>query len=269
MTDALLTVERVAVTAAVVLTGTLFLPSLADPVNVVKLTALLLCALAAVAAAAVRICDERIVRLPTNPAAWAGAALLLALVITTITAPTTTTAVVGTYGRNSGLLAYVAAIALFLLGARAWTATTVPILLIGATLAGLATASYGLLQYEHVDPIHWNNPFNPIIGSLGNPDFAAAFLGICVPAAVWGCLWNRWALPWRVASGLVGALCFLAALLSSAIQGPAAAAVGLLVLAAAWSLEREPKIARAGLAGVATVAVVGAATVAAGAAKVG
>src|SRR5437763_15273414 len=104
MSDALLMVERVAITAAVVLTGTLFLPALADPVNVVKLTALVLCALVAVASAAVRICGERIVRLPTDPAGWAAGALLLAFVVTTISAPTTTTAVVGTYGRNSGLM---------------------------------------------------------------------------------------------------------------------------------------------------------------------
>src|SRR3954451_8989878 len=99
MADALLTVERIAITAAVVLTGTLFLPSLADPVNVVKLTALLLCALVTVAAAAVRICAERVLRLPTTAAAWAAALLLLAFVVTAISAPTTTTAVVGTYGR--------------------------------------------------------------------------------------------------------------------------------------------------------------------------
>src|SRR3954451_505530 len=169
MADALLTVERIAITAAVVLTGTLFLPSLADPVNVVKLTALLLCALAAVAAAAFRVCGERVLLVPLPPGVWAPAALLLALVATAISAPTTTTAVVGTYGRNSGWLAYAAGLALFFLGARAWDARSVPILLIGATLAGLATASYGLVQYADLDTIKWNNPFNPIIGSLGNP----------------------------------------------------------------------------------------------------
>jgi putative inorganic carbon (HCO3(-)) transporter len=269
MSGALLTLERLAITAAVVLTGTLFLSSLADPVNVVKLTALLICALIALVSAAVRITGERIVRLPTDPAAWAAAALLVALVVATITAPTTTTAIVGTYGRNSGLLAYGAALTLFFLGARVWDAASTPILLLGAVFAGLLTASYGLLQYAGIDPIHWNNPFNPIIATLGNPDFASAYVGICVPAAVWGALWDRWALPWRIASGLSAVMFLITAVLSDAIQGLAATAVGLTVLAAAWLLEQRRAVARGGLTALGAVVAVGVATALAGAAKVG
>jgi putative inorganic carbon (HCO3(-)) transporter len=269
MSGALLTLERLAITAAVLLTGTLFLSSLADPVNVVKLTALLICALVAVVSAVVRVTGERIVRLPTDPAAWAALALLVALVVATISAPMATTAIVGTYGRNSGLLAYGAALVLFFLGARVWDAATTPILLLGSVVAGLLTASYGLLQYAGIDPIAWNNPFNPIIATLGNPDFASAYVGICVPAAVWGALWDRWALPWRIVSGLSAVMFLTAAVLSHAIQGLAATAVGLTVLTAAWLLEQRRAVARGGLTALGGVAALGIATTLAGAAKVG
>lgn len=37
---------------------------------------------------------------------------------------------------------------------------------------------YSCIQFLDLDPIDWNNPFNPVIGTLGNPNFAGAFLGI-------------------------------------------------------------------------------------------
>jgi putative inorganic carbon (HCO3(-)) transporter len=269
MPGALLTVERLAITAAVLLTGNVFLPSLADPVNVPKLTMLLVCSLIAVASAALRITAERVVRLPRDPAAWAGLVLLLALLVATFTAPDVSLAVVGTYGRNSGLLAYAGALVLFFLGLRVWDARWTPVLVIGVAVSGLLTAAYGLLQYEGIDPIAWNNPFNPIIASLGNPDFASAYAGLSVPAALWGVHWKRWALPLRIASGVTAVVCLLAAILSSAIQGLVAAAVGTAVLAVAWLLEQRRPIARGGLAGLAAVTAAGTAVAVAAAAKVG
>jgi O-antigen ligase len=38
--------------------------------------------------------------------------------------------------------------------------------------------SYSFLQYLDLDPVSWNNSYNKIIGTLGNPNFSGAFLGI-------------------------------------------------------------------------------------------
>lgn len=269
MPGALLTVERIAIAAATTLTTVLFLPALADPVNVVKLTLLVSCALVAGVCAALRVLRSRVVSLPRSAAFYTAIVLLLCLLIVTFTADNTTTAVVGTYGRNNGLLAYAAALLLFSLGTRAWNQRTTPIMLIAVLAGGLFTSSYGLLQYRGLDPINWNNPFNPIIGSLGNPDFASAYLGLCVPVAVWGALWDGWPRPLRIVSGVVGALCLTAAALSSAVQGPAAAVVGTAVLVVAWLLNQGGATARRGLAGMAGLTALGAALVAAGAAHAG
>jgi O-antigen ligase len=267
---ALLTVERLAIAAATALTATLFLTSLADPVNVVKLTALVACALIAGFCASLRVVQERVVRWPRDLACYGALALAVCLVLAAVTAPNGTTAVVGTYGRNNGLLAYAAALLLFFVGTRAWDVASTPILLLVLLAGGVFTAAYGLLQYAGADPIHWSNPFNPIIGSLGNPDFASAYVGICTPAAAWGALRNTWSLPWRVVCAIAGALCLTAAALSSAVQGPAAAGAGLLVVGAAWVLNRGGRTTRIGLAGLAVAAAAGVATVvAAWAAHVG
>ncbi len=60
-------------------------------------------------------------------------------------------------------------------------------------LAGLFTATYGLLQKAGIDSIPWNNPFNPIIAALGNPNFASGYLGIAAAAGAGGALWAGWA----------------------------------------------------------------------------
>lgn len=39
-------------------------------------------------------------------------------------------------------------------------------------------AAYGFIQLLNLDPINWNNPYNRIIGTLGNPNFSGAFFGI-------------------------------------------------------------------------------------------
>jgi len=43
---------------------------------------------------------------------------------------------------------------------------------------GSALAIYGLIQNSGKDFIKWNNPYNNIIGTLGNPNFAAAMMAV-------------------------------------------------------------------------------------------
>jgi putative inorganic carbon (HCO3(-)) transporter len=201
-----------------------------------------------VALAVVRVAHHRVVVLPWGWPAVSGVALLLAVVVAAVVAPHDPTAVYGTYGRNSGLLAYGSALMLFLLVPRLFDAASTKVIAFALCLSGLATASYGLLQYAGVDPINWNNPFNPIIATLGNPDFASAYLGICASAAAWAALWTGWSLAWRAAAATTVGLCLVAAGLSEAVQGPLAAGAGLGVLLVAWLMDQRGALRRVGLA---------------------
>jgi putative inorganic carbon (HCO3(-)) transporter len=261
--------ERLLVASAVVLTCVLFTRQALDPVNVIKLTALLLVALALVVVVAVRVVRSRTLRLPTSAAAVAAATLALAFVLSAAAAPVTATALVGTYGRNSGLLAYLAALVLFFVALRVYDRPRTRVLVGGVVLAGLFTALYGLSQKAGIDAIPWNNPFNPIIAALGNPNFASGYLGVAASVAAGGALYPGWALPWRVVSGVTSALCLLTAALSASVQGPIAAAGGLLVVGVAVVLNlrsnlRRPLLATLGVVTMAAVSVllVGATTMA-------
>jgi hypothetical protein len=42
----------------------------------------------------------------------------------------------------------------------------------------MASIAYGLLQFLGADPIGWTNPYSPLIGFQGNPNFQSSFLGL-------------------------------------------------------------------------------------------
>jgi putative inorganic carbon (HCO3(-)) transporter len=248
-----LTIDRHVVASAVVLTCVLFTAQAADPVNVIKLTALMLSALVLVSTTIYRVMRYRVAQVPLGPPSWAVVALLGGFLASAAAAPTVHTALYGAYGRNSGLLAYLSALVLFVAALRVLGRPHTGVLIGAVVLAGMFTASYGLLQRLGIDAVAWNNPFNPIIAALGNPNFASGYLGIAAAVAAGGALWAGWTRGWRIASAATAALCLLTAALSDSVQGPIAAGAGLLVVALTFTLDRTPRLRWCGMAGLGTV----------------
>jgi hypothetical protein len=96
-----------------------------------------------------------------------------------LTDTSTTRALFGYPNRSNGLLTY---LALFLF---VWIVARMEIReefekKLERTLLFLITvfSVYSLVQLLDLDPINWNNPYNRIIGTLGNPNFSGAFLGV-------------------------------------------------------------------------------------------
>lgn len=90
----------------------------------------------------------------------------------------------GINGRNTGALAYFALISIAI-GASLIAKTSYLEKVVYAFLGtGLLTIGYGFLQSTGNDPVKWNNPYNSILGFLGNPNFSSSFLGMTSVAAV-------------------------------------------------------------------------------------
>jgi O-antigen ligase len=90
----------------------------------------------------------------------------------------------GTFGRSTGLLAYVS-LAMVLLATVLVSNYSFAKRLIWVLIAtGIINAAYGLIQWVGLDPIDWSNPYNPIVGTLGNPNFTSAHLGIAALASL-------------------------------------------------------------------------------------
>jgi hypothetical protein len=50
--------------------------------------------------------------------------------------------------------------------------------------AGICSALYGLIQIAGLDPFEWINPYSPVFGFFGNPNFFASFMGFASAGAV-------------------------------------------------------------------------------------
>ena len=84
----------------------------------------------------------------------------------------------GTTGRNTGLITYLAFSILFVVSMAASTATFLKNFLLTALVVGVGSLGYGVLQAVGADPFDWVNPYSPVFGFLGNPNFQSSLLGI-------------------------------------------------------------------------------------------
>lgn len=84
----------------------------------------------------------------------------------------------GTYGRNTGWLAYFSLAIIFTLSSLIGRENFARLLSWSLIFTGAINCVYGLIQWSGYDPVNWDNPYNPIVGTLGNPNFVSAHLGI-------------------------------------------------------------------------------------------
>ena len=84
----------------------------------------------------------------------------------------------GTAGRNTGLITYLAFSVLFVISMTASTSAFLKRFLLASLVVGVASLGYGLIQALGGDPFDWVNPYSPVFGFLGNPNFQSSLLGV-------------------------------------------------------------------------------------------
>jgi O-antigen ligase len=93
-------------------------------------------------------------------------------------------AMVGVYLRNLGISTYLFFVILFIGVGFNFNLKNYKFALISFASLGTMQTIYGLIQQLGADPIPWNNPYNPMLGTFGNPNFASSFLGISAVACL-------------------------------------------------------------------------------------
>jgi O-antigen ligase len=84
----------------------------------------------------------------------------------------------GTTGRNTGLITYLAFSILFVVALAASSVVFLNRFLMAVLVVGVSSLGYGLVQALGGDPFNWVNPYSPVFGFLGNPNFQSSLLGI-------------------------------------------------------------------------------------------
>jgi O-antigen ligase len=111
---------------------------------------------------------------------------LLFLFISTLFTDVLIVGLLGDTQRRNGFLTYLALGVVLLYAARAIDYSNVMLVYKLGILTGLVLSSYGLMQISGRDFIAWNNPYNSMISTLGNPNFASATLAILSSLALFG-----------------------------------------------------------------------------------
>jgi O-antigen ligase len=84
----------------------------------------------------------------------------------------------GTNGRNTGLITYLAFSILFVVAISVSSQAFLNRFLLTSLVVGVASLVYGFIQALGRDPFDWVNPYSPVFGFLGNPNFQSSLLGI-------------------------------------------------------------------------------------------
>ncbi len=84
----------------------------------------------------------------------------------------------GSNGRNTGFLTYLAFSLIFVGSVVASTTEVLRRFVSVVFVVGVASLAYGVLQALGGEPFNWVNPYSPVFGFLGNPNFQSSLLGV-------------------------------------------------------------------------------------------
>ena len=84
----------------------------------------------------------------------------------------------GTQGRNTGFITYLAFSFIFVGSVIASNAILIKRFVLVSLITGSASLMYGIIQAIGADPFNWVNPYSPVFGFLGNPNFQSSLLGV-------------------------------------------------------------------------------------------
>ena len=150
----------------------------------------------------------------------------------------------GAGGRATGLITYLALVVLLLCAMLISNISNVKLFAFVVLGVGGLNVFYGLIQASGGDPVKWSNPYSPVIGFLGNPNFSSSMIGLsCVAATA---LILQFRLSKLAIAALVGyeLLALFVILKTQSIQGLVVFGLttGMLVLIALYKSEKVKNI---------------------------
>ena len=179
----------------------IFSSPVTDPVNVTKLFAL---GLVAFGAMAIVLLNVRALYWREQKYLVFTALLFVFSMIQSITlsASPIIQNLYGDYGRNTGAIAYLLLLLLFISVTFLQKAESYALVVRALIVAGIINLVYCAWVLMFGDFIGWSNPYGEILGTFGNPNFIGAFLGIYVTVAYASLVKPDQKMIWRIIFGL-------------------------------------------------------------------
>ena len=168
------------------------------------------------------------------------ALFVLGLFISTLATDVKYTAIFGEYHRNNGALSYFGAAIFLACSILVFNIESVSRFLFSFANLGLVVSTYGFLQVLGLDPVNWVIVYNPVITTLGNPNFTSGILGLTAIATFLLILENRNP-KIKIFYSLALLLELFVLIKSNSVQGGFAllAGISIVILTKIWSLNRK------------------------------
>jgi len=144
---------------------------------------------------------------------------ILFLAISTAFSDVLVVSLIGDTQRRNGFLCYLALSVIFLYASKSINKFNVLRVYKVGILTGFIVSFYGLMQLNGKDFIAWNNPYNAMISTLGNPNFASAILATLFSLAFFGLLQNNLNLVFKLISLIFILIALVAIIGSDSRQG--------------------------------------------------
>ena len=136
----------------------------------------------------------------------------------------------GTFGRNTGLLTYLSLAMVMLVVSTFNVAESFKAIIWALLIAGFVNVAYCLWVVLFGDFIGWSNPYKNILGTLGNPNFIGAFLGIFISVYVAYLLNPKLNARYKIVGLIVLIVAFYEVKASHAVQGVVVSAGGIALV---------------------------------------
>ena len=200
-----------------------------DPVNITKMMALSVVGFA-VLAIALTAQGKTLIRENKATAIFIALFLIFALSAAVFSELPFQQNIFGVYGRNTGLITYLG-LAGVLLGAVTLSSKNYfRKMIFGLIFSGLANVVLNTFSLLGIELISWNNIYNTLLGTFGNPNFISSFLGIFFVASLGFLFGNNISIIFKLVSLPLFALTFYQILVTKSIQGIVVTALGTAIV---------------------------------------
>lgn len=241
--------QRALLAGTLVVSGFVFSRSVVDQFSLPRAYALVAILIALAGLSAVRGAQTGRVSIPRSPLLPLSGVFLVVMLLTVVLSDHPMRSAIGPYSRYSGLIMYATYAGLMAFVIRAFDRRSMPLLAETATAVLLFVGAYGLLQHLDLDPIDWPLPEDASaqlpteFATFGNVNFAAGFIGVLAPLALWRTIAGGE--PWKrlVAAGAFG-IALIFSVLSESAQGVLALLAGSALVVGIVAWERRSILTR-------------------------
>lgn len=151
------------------------------------------------------------------------AIFIFSLLASTVLTDSFTVALIGETQRRNGFLSYFGLAIILLYASRSINFSNIVRVYKTGIFLGVILSTYGLIQINGKDFIAWDNPYNSMISTLGNPNFASSMLAVLALLSIYGFFLKELSLLFK----LMGVYLIITALIAIVASG---SRQGLLVI---------------------------------------